>query len=123
VQPGKVPGLPAGIIAAPKVFDLSLTDEQGQSRGPYSSTKPITITVLRSAGEMALANSVEPNQVIQHCHHGSCKLLPTTVDFASYSVTLDWSPDGTRIACEDNGDMPKPHLIPEHWIRLPYLPR
>ena len=63
-----------------------------------SILNPITITVLLSAGEMALANSVESNLVILCYRDGSWEPLPTTVDFSSCNVTPDWSPAGTRIA-------------------------
>ena len=81
VSPQNIPQLPSGYLAAPKAFDLSVMIGEGQTAGAYTFTKAFTITILLTAGEMALAGGAESEVVIQHYHDNRWEALTTTVDF------------------------------------------
>ena len=85
LAPAEIPPLPAGFLAADKLFDLSVDVDQGSAAGPFSFNQPITITARLSAGDAQMAGVVESNVVIQHYDDSAIRWvpLPTAVDFLS----------------------------------------
>ena len=91
LAPEDVPTIPEDFVVSNKVFDLSITIPAQPAAGPVVLTKPVTITVRLSAQDVALADGVESNIVIQHFVDADVRWdqLPTAVDFASSIATAE----------------------------------
>ncbi len=89
--------LPLGFVATAKVFDLSLSSDEGPNGGIISLLKPGVLTVSLSAEEFAFADYDESRVVVHHLDAltGHWRPIWTDVDFASNKVQAQIESLGT----------------------------
>jgi len=90
VSPEGIPLLPEGYSVSNTAFDLSVGGPQADAGGTFSFLGPITISVVISAEDAALAAGVQSNVVIQHFKSGGgWSPLPTQVDFQASTAQTE----------------------------------
>ena len=82
--------MPAGFRYAGKVFDLSVTGEEGRLPDTFSFVKPIIIAVRLSEEDASETGGVESNVVIQ-------RYDPDQRLWTPLETTVDWTASIARV--------------------------